>query len=103
MNLVVRHQVSLIVLVNFNIFGINYVIVFTAKSHEEKYPVARWKRNMLKQETKKRLTSKDSEIKRPEQIARERFRLELIKNRERVNKKIKDSNRKRSAKKQKKK
>lgn len=41
------------------------------------------------------------EIKTPEQIVRERLRLELIKNREKSNKKIKDSNRKRTFRKQK--
>lgn len=74
----------------------------TVKSHAEKYPVARWKRNMLKQDGKKGSTGKESELRRPEQIAKERFRLELIRNREKTNKKIKDSNRKRTAKNQKK-
>lgn len=71
-----------------------------AKSHEDKYPVARWKRHMLKQEMKGRLPSKESELKNTDQIVRERLRLELIRNREKVNKKMKDVNRKRTAKKQ---
>lgn len=50
---------------------------------------------------KKRMKGSADEIKTPEQIVRERLRLELIKNRERVNKHAKDSNRKRSARQQK--
>lgn len=49
---------------------------------------------------KKHTNGNTDEIKTPEQIVRERLRLELIKNRERVNKHAKDSNRKRSAKQQ---
>lgn len=59
-----------------------------------------WKRHNLKEGLKKRLKSNDGEMKTPEQIVRERIRIETIKNRERVNKQHKDSNRKRSAKKQ---
>lgn len=47
------------------------------------------------------MKSNDGEMKTPEQIVRERLRLELIKNRERVNKQHKDANRKRTAKRQK--
>lgn len=54
-------------------------------------------------ELKKRMKGNSDEIKTPEQIVRERLRLELIKNREKTNKKIKDSNRKRTAKHQKRK
>lgn len=46
------------------------------------------------------MAGSSGEIKTPEQIVRERLRLENIKNRERVNKHHKDSNRKRSAKQQ---
>lgn len=59
-----------------------------------------WKRHNLKMEMKKRMNGNSDEIKTPEQIVRERLRLELIKNRERVNKQAKDSNRKRTAKQQ---
>lgn len=47
------------------------------------------------------MAGNSGEIKNPEQIVRERLRLELIKTRERVNKQQKDRNRKRTAKKQK--
>lgn len=59
-----------------------------------------WKRHNLKMEVKKRMKGSSDEIKTPDQIVRERLRLEMIKNRERVNKHAKDSNRKRSAKQQ---
>lgn len=59
-----------------------------------------WKRHNLKMETKKRMKGSSDEIKTPEQIVRERLRMDLIKNREKINKKTKDSNRKRSAKQQ---
>lgn len=42
----------------------------------------------------------DGELRRPEQIVRERMRLELAKTREKANKQIKDQNRKRHARKQ---
>lgn len=72
--------------------------VLLAASHEEKYPSSRWGRHNAKLDLKKRLT-KGSEMKKPEQIVRERLRLELIKTRERANKQIKESKRKRNAKK----
>lgn len=50
---------------------------------------------------KKRFAGNTGEMKSTDQIVRERLRLELIKNREKVNKKVKDSNRKRSARQQK--
>lgn len=59
-----------------------------------------WKRHNLKEEIKKRMKGNSGEIKTPEQIVRERLRLELIKNREKINKNVKDHNRKRSAKQQ---
>lgn len=59
-----------------------------------------WKRHNLKEGMKKRLKGNDGEMKTPEQIVRERIRLETIKNRERINKQHKDTNRKRTAKKQ---
>lgn len=49
----------------------------------------------------KKRTKGNGEIRNPDQIVRERLRLELIKNRERVNKQVKNKNRKRTAKKQK--
>lgn len=62
-------------------------------------PTTHWKRHNLKMEIKKRLqVGEGGEIKAPEQIVRERLRLEMIKNRERVNKRTKDSNRKRNMK-----
>lgn len=77
---------------------------FAVPKQDEPYPTTQWKRHNLKMQLKKRSSAtSDGELKRPEQIVRERMRLETIKNRERVNKQIKDSNRKRSAKKQKKK
>lgn len=51
-------------------------------------------------EMKKRLKGNSGEIKSSDQIVRERLRLELIKNRERVNKQHKNQNRKRTARKQ---
>lgn len=51
-------------------------------------------------DAKKRVFTKDNEMKSREQIVRERMRLELIKTRERANKQLKDANRKRAAKKQ---
>ncbi len=57
---------------------------------------------MAKQDLKKRLNSKDKELKNPEQIVRQRMRLEHIKRKETMNKIKKDSNRKKHAKQQKK-
>lgn len=59
-----------------------------------------WKRHNLKEEMKKRMKGNTGEMKSTDQIVRERLRMELIKNREKSNKKIKDSNRKRSNKQQ---
>lgn len=47
------------------------------------------------------MSGNKGEMKSTDQIVRERLRLEHIKNREKTNKKVKDSNRKRSAKQQK--
>lgn len=55
----------------------------------------------MKEEMKKRTGGKTGEMKSTDQIVRERLRLELIKNREKVNKKVKDQNRKRTARQQK--
>lgn len=76
---------------------------FAAPKRDDEYPTTQWKRHNLKMEMKKRLkgNNNNGEMKTPEQIVRERLRLELIKNRERVNKQMKDSNRKRGAKNQK--
>lgn len=57
---------------------------------------------MAKQELKKRLNNKDKELKNPEQIVRQRMRLEHIKRKETINKVKKDANRKKHAKQQKK-
>lgn len=63
------------------------------------YPMTHWKRHNLKEGLKKRLKGNDGEMKTPEQIVRERIRLETIKNRERFNKQTKNSKKKRSFKK----
>jgi len=73
----------------------------TVKSHADKYPTARWKRNMAKVELKQRLTNKDPEMKNPEQIVRQRLRLEFVKNREKTNRIKKAINRKKHARRQK--
>lgn len=66
---------------------------------DDDMPTTHWKRHNLKMDLKKRMQSGEGgEIKAPEQIVRERLRLEMIKNRERVNKRSKDSNRKRNMK-----
>lgn len=55
---------------------------------------------MAKEELKKRTSSTaDAEIKRPEQIVRQRLRLEYIKNKEKTNRIRKDQNRKKQARK----
>lgn len=73
-----------------------------APKRNEEYPTTHWKRHNIKEQMKKRMNSGSTgEMKTPDQIVRERLRLELIKNRERKNKQMKDVNRKRHAKKQK--
>lgn len=72
-----------------------------APKRQEETVTTHWKRHNLKVEMKKRLTNGSGEIKNPDQIVRERLRLDLIKNRERINKQTKDKNRKRTARKQK--
>lgn len=66
------------------------------------HPSTRWGRHMAKQELKKRLSSTDKELKNPEQIVRQRLRLEHIKRKETTNKIKKDANRKKHMKQQKK-
>lgn len=56
---------------------------------------------MAKQEMKKRLSSNDKELKNPEQIVRQRLRLEHIKRKETTNKIKKAANRKKHMKQQK--
>lgn len=68
---------------------------------EDKYPTTRWGRNLAKQEVKKRLNTKDTELKNPEQIVRERLRLEFIKNKHKTNMIKKDQNRKKHSQKMK--
>ncbi|XP_037038329.1 ATP-dependent RNA helicase DDX54 [Bradysia coprophila] len=65
------------------------------------HPSTRWGRHMAKQDLKKRLNNKDKELKNPEQIVRQRMRLEHIKRKETINKVKKDANRKKHAKQQK--
>ncbi|XP_055304264.1 ATP-dependent RNA helicase DDX54 [Sitodiplosis mosellana] len=72
-----------------------------APKRTEEAITTQWKRHNLKEEIKKRAGGKTGEMKTTDQIVRERLRLELIKNREKVNKKVKDHNRKRSARQQK--
>lgn len=67
---------------------------------KKKYPNSRWERHNAKLDAKKRVFTKDNEMKSREQIVRERMRLELIKSREKANRQLKDANRKRAAKKQ---
>lgn len=78
----------------------SHVFILAPKRNDEAI-TTHWKRHNLKMETKKRMNGNSKEMKTPDQIVRERLRLELIKNRERVNKQARDSNRKRTAKKQK--
>lgn len=73
-----------------------------AVTQAQKHPSTRWGRHMAKQELKKRLSSNDKELKNPEQIVRQRLRLEHIKRKETVNKIKKDANRKKHMKQQKK-
>lgn len=73
---------------------------------KSKYPETRWGRHMTKIESKKAAAgpvnpgrrAAGSEIKRPEQIVRERMRLEHIKRKESSNKVKKAANRKKHAK-----
>lgn len=76
-------------------------MLISAPKRNDEAITTQWKRHNLKEEMKKRLGGKTGEMKTTDQIVRERLRLELIKNREKINKKVKDSNRKRSAKQQK--
>lgn len=77
-----------------------FLFEFSAPKRNDEVVTTQWKRHNLKMEMKKRQNGNADELKTPEQIVRERLRLETIKNRERVNKHHKDSNRKRSAKQQ---
>lgn len=72
--------------------------MISAPKRGEETITTHWKRHNQKEELKKRAKGNVGEIKTPEQIVRERLRLELIKNREKVNKHVKNSNRKRTAK-----
>jgi len=67
---------------------------------KKKFPNTRWGRNSAKHDNKKRLAAPTSnEIKNPEQIVRQRLRLEHIRNKEKTNRFRKNDNRKRHAKK----
>lgn len=70
-------------------------------SNAQKHPPTRWGRHMAKQDLKKRLNNKDRELKNPEQIVRQRLRLEHIKRKETTNKIKKAANRKKHQKQQK--
>lgn len=79
-----------------------YSCCFFPVTQAQQHPPTRWGRHMAKQELKKRLSSNDKELKNPEQIVRQRLRLEHIKRKETVNKIKKDANRKKHNKQQKK-
>lgn len=66
-----------------------------------KYPETRWGRHMANAEMKKRIGGKDKELKNPEQIVRQRLRLEHIKRKETTNRIKKQANRKKHVKRQK--
>lgn len=78
----------------------NRLDLISAPKRNDEAVTTHWKRHNLKMEMKKRLKGNSGEIKSSDQIVRERLRLELIKNRERVNKQHKNQNRKRTARKQ---
>lgn len=73
----------------------------TARTHAQKYPTTRWGRNAANQEAKKHTNASSSELKKPEQIVRQRMRLEFIKNKLHSNTVKKAANRKRHDKQQK--
>lgn len=85
--------------ISFQILIILYK--FSAPKRTEEVITTQWKRHNMKEEIKKRAGGKTGEMKTTDQIVRERLRLELIKNREKVNKKVKDHNRKRTSRQQK--
>lgn len=63
-----------------------------------KYPETRWGRHMANQEKKKKIIGIDRELLKPEQIVRQRMRLEHIKRKENANKIKKAANRKKHVK-----
>ncbi|KAH8408624.1 hypothetical protein KR215_008715, partial [Drosophila sulfurigaster] len=69
---------------------------FKPLSHAQRYPVGRHARHNAKMELKKRISSNDKEMRRPEQIVKSRMRLEFIKRRNEENTTKKAENRKRS-------
>ncbi|KAH8365925.1 hypothetical protein KR093_007392, partial [Drosophila rubida] len=69
---------------------------FKPLSHAQRYPVGRHARHNAKLELKKRISSNDKEMRRPEQIVKSRMRLEFIKRRHEENTTKKAENRKRS-------
>lgn len=78
------------------LFCVCVCIRFLAPKRDDDIITTHWKRHNQKMELKKRMQNGDAgEIKAPDQIVRERIRLELIKNREKVNKRSRDGNRKR--------
>ncbi|XP_055386129.1 ATP-dependent RNA helicase DDX54 [Condylostylus longicornis] len=66
--------------------------------HKNRYPVSRHARHNAKVESKKLSGGNiDKELKNPDQIVKERIRIEIAKNREKINKLKKESNRKKHA------
>jgi len=69
-------------------------------THAKRYPISRHARYNAKVEAKKRVgLPSETELKNPDQIVKERIRIELSKNRERINKLKKEENRKKHMKK----
>lgn len=85
-----------------NSFLLKFQISLLVAQAQQTHPSTRWGRHMAKQELKKRLSSNDRELKNPEQIVRQRLRLEHIKRKQTTNTIKKDANRKKHMKQQKK-
>lgn len=102
-SLTLRCQLFSVIAVHCIIKHIILIFLFSsneiAPKRDDETPTTHWKRHNIKMDLKKRMQNTDAgAIKAPDQIVRERLRLELIKNRERINKRTKDGNRKRHAK-----
>lgn len=69
-------------------------------TNQQQQPDTRWGRHQAKVDLKKRLSSKDKEIRSADQIVRQRMRLEHIKRKETTNKAKRAMNRKKHMKKQ---
>lgn len=65
-------------------------------SHEKRYPVSRHARHNAKVEAKRRTGTGDKELRHPDQIVKQRMRLDFIKRRNTENTERKAENRKRS-------